>query len=315
MGFEGDDFLNAQFDDFKPNGYNSYAAPPPPGAKAEVNVEEALNDQDFDDDKYACSVPKSLVGIAVGDQIRITRNADERAVYTVAEKRDDEDPNIVRMGTDARERLGTSNTFAADLISPVCAVGLTDEEAEEAGEFVERLVDDGSYTAMVVMAPHGGGIEDGSDFQAEAVAEALGCSSWICKGYAKDGGGYSRWHVTTTKVSPRSFPGLKVIANRGFTYAVAFHGMAADGILVGGGASMEFKELVRDAILDALSDPDIEVTAVDGGPNSGTSSKNVVNWITVDGEGGIQLEQSSKVRDDHWQEVADAVISVYSQLI
>jgi phage replication-related protein YjqB (UPF0714/DUF867 family) len=222
----------------------------------------------------------------------------------------------VRMGSGARERVGTNDSFAGTLIKPVAAVGLTDEEAEAASEFAERLIDDGENNTLVVIAPHGGGIERGSDRQAEAVTAALGCSSWICKGYKVGGGAYGRWHITSTKVSPRSFPGLKVIADRGFEYAVAFHGMAAAGVLIGGAGPDELKEMLRSAILDELSDPDIDVViAQQGDANSGMSSKNVVNWLTADGFGGIQLEQSSKVRNDHWQEVVDAVINVYSQLI
>jgi phage replication-related protein YjqB (UPF0714/DUF867 family) len=307
-----------EFDQFRdlPNAQYNFVPQPPSVTNKAVNVKSTLQNQDFKNDDQACSVSKSLAGILIGDQIRIVRGPGEHAVYTVADRQMGENPDVVRMGVSARERLGTSDPFAGMLIRPVVASNMTDEQAEAAGEFVERLVDDGSNTGLVVIAPHGGGIEDGSDRQAEAVTAALGCSSWILKGWKVGGGSYDRWHVTSTKINPRSFAGLGQIAKRGFAYSVAFHGMSAAGVLIGGGGPDELKQMLREAILDELSDPDIDVViAEQGDANSGMSSKNVCNWLTEEGIGGIQLEQSMKVRDDHWQEVVDAVISVYSQLV
>jgi phage replication-related protein YjqB (UPF0714/DUF867 family) len=308
----------ADFDQFRdlPNPQYNFVPLPPAALNKPVNVTSPLQNQNFKNDDDSCSVSKSLAGILIGDQIRIVRGPDEYAVYTVVDRQMGENPEIVRMGVSARERLGTSNPFDGVLVKPVLASNLTDEEAEALGEFVERLVDDGSNTGLVVIAPHGGGIEDGTDLQAEAVTAALGCSSWIVKGWKQGGGSYDRWHVTSTKISPRSFPGLGLIAKRGFAYSVAFHGMSAPGVLIGGAGPDDLKEMLKDAILDELSDPDIDVViAEQGDANSGMSSKNVVNWLSDGGVGGIQLEQSMKVRKDHWQEVVDAVVSVYSQLI
>lgn len=312
--------FEANFDEFRdlPNGNLGFAqAPPPPSvANVAVNVSAALQNQSFKSDDQACSVAKSIPGVMVGDQVRIVRKDNEYALYTVAERRVGDNAGVVRMGLQARQRVGTANPFAGALVRPVVASDLTDAQAEAANEFVERLVDDGNNTGMVVIAPHGGIIEVNTDRQAEAVRSALGCSSWICKGWKAGGGGYSRWHITSTKISPRSFPGLGVIAKRGFAYSIAFHGQSNGGVLIGGAAPLELKQLVRDAILDELSDPDIEVVIADpNDDNSGASPKNVVNWLTADGFGGIQLEQSPTVRNSHWEEVANAVINVYSQLI
>lgn len=310
-----------EFEDFRygPNGNYGFAPPPPPPpavTNAAVNVIETLQNQNFKNDDRACSIPKSLAGILIGDQVRIVRSDDEYALYTVAGRQIADNPDIVRMGTQARQRLGTNNPFAGMLVKPVVASGLTDAEAEDASEFVERLVDDGNNSGLVVIAPHGGSIEANSDRQAEVVTAALDCSSWICKGWKAGGGGYERWHITTTQTSPRSFPGLGVIANRGFAYCVAFHGMSAGGVLIGGAAPHELKQIVKTAILAELSDPNIDVVLADpNGSNSGASSKNVVNWLTADGLGGIQIEQSPAVRNGHWQEVANGVIHAYSQLI
>jgi phage replication-related protein YjqB (UPF0714/DUF867 family) len=306
-----------EIDDFRDLSIAAYNfAPPPVMVNAAVNVTNTLQNQSFKNDTQACSVPKSLAGIMVGDQIRVVRNANDYALYTVASRRSEDNPDTVRMGLGARQRLGTDNPFAGTIIKPVVASNLTDAEAEAADEFVERLVDNGNNNGLVVIAPHGGVIERNTDRQAEFVTAALNCSSWICKGWKAGGGGYDRWHITSTKISPRSFPGLGVIANRGFAYSLSFHGQSAAGVLIGGAAPQELKQLVRAAILDELSDPDIDVEIAEPNqPNSGASAQNVVNWLSADGFGGIQLEQSMAVRNAHWQEVANAVISVYSQLI
>lgn len=310
--------IQSEFEDFRdlPNANFAFAQPPPPVTNAAVNVTATVQSQSFKDDEQACSVPTAIAGIMIGDQVRIVRNANDYALYTVASRRISDGPDIVRMGLAARERLGMSDPFAGMLVKPVVASGLTDAEAEAADEFVERLVDNGNNSGLVVIAPHGGIIERNTDRQAEAVTAALGCSSWICKGWKAGGGGYDRWHITSTKISPRSFPGLGLIANRGFAYSVAFHGKSDPGVLIGGAAPEELKQMLQSAILDELSDPDIDVVIAEpDDANSGYSPHNVVNWLTADGFGGIQLEQSPSVRNAHWQEVANAVINVYSQLI
>jgi phage replication-related protein YjqB (UPF0714/DUF867 family) len=220
------------------------------------------------------------------------------------------------LGLDARQRLGTAHGFEANVINPVVATGLTDAQAQLTGEFVERLVDDGKNAALVVIAPHGGMIEARTDRQAETVTAALACSSWICKGWKHGGGCYRRWHVPSTRLSPRSFPGLALIANRGFDYAVAFHGISSGGVLLSGTAPQALKVMVKSAIVAALRDPEIEVAiAQPDDASSGGSPHNVVNWLTADGMAGLQIDQSPIVRAKYWREVADAVISVYSQLI
>jgi phage replication-related protein YjqB (UPF0714/DUF867 family) len=313
--FEVDEFG----DDFRglPNGNLGFAQSPPGPVvtNAEVNVIAPLQNHSFKNDDQACSVSKSLAGVMIGDQVRVVRGDNDYALYTVLARQIGDEPDVVRMGTSARQRVGTSNPFAGTLVKPVVASGLTDAEAEAADEFVERLVDDGDNVGLVVIAPHGGIIEVNTDRQAEAVTAALGCSSWICKGWKAGGGGYDRWHITSTRISPRSFPGLKVIANRGFAYSVAFHGMSSAGVLIGGAAPHELKQMLKAAILDELPG-NIEVEIAEpGDANSGHSEKSVHNWLTADGFGGIQIEQSPNVRNGHWEEVANAVINLYSQLI
>ena len=102
----------------------------------------------------------------------------------------------------------------------------TDAEAACNGEFVERLDDDGTHTALIVIAPHGGDIEAHTDQQAEHVSSQLagkGVSSWRCKGWHPRGA-FAHWHITSTDIHEASFPLLNSVISRGFRYAVAFHG-------------------------------------------------------------------------------------------
>ena len=71
------------------------------------------------------------------------------------------------MTAEGRERLGASGEFDAIVDSQITDLIHDDGEAEKLGEFVERLTDDGVHTAMVVIAPHGGLIEEYTDHQAE----------------------------------------------------------------------------------------------------------------------------------------------------
>jgi hypothetical protein len=182
----------AEIEDFRDLPIANYNfVPPPVVVNAPVNVTTTLQIQSFKNDEQACSVPKSLAGIMVGDQIRVVRNANDYALYTVASRRMEDNPNTVRMGLSARQRLGTDNPFAGTLIKPVVASDLTDAQAEAADEFVERLVDNGNNNGLVVIAPRGGISERYTDRQAEFVTAALNSSSWICKGWKAGGGGRS----------------------------------------------------------------------------------------------------------------------------
>lgn len=265
-----------------------------------------------------CSVAVEFgAWLEVGDQVRIYRTADEYALYTVTELREELDPTIVRMSQAGRARLGTVDPFAGTLDTVITASHLSDAEAQAQSEFVERLLDDGVHTGLLAAAVHGGKIEVNTDRQAERMATLLpGISTWICKGWRRPSGAFTRWHVDSAEVSPNSFPGLATIAGRGFDHVVSFHGMSAAGVLLGGCAPVELRELLRVAIIDAIGDLSIPVV-VSGtdGPLSGVAPANFVNWLSNSGHGGIQIEQSLVVRSLYWQAVTDAVASVLGPLL
>jgi phage replication-related protein YjqB (UPF0714/DUF867 family) len=259
------------------------------------------------------------IGCALGQQVRVIKSEDQLALYTVGEARRERPPTIVRMTAEGRERLGASGEFDAIVDSQITDFIHDDCEAEKLGEFVERLTDDGVHTAMVVIAPHGGLIEEYTDHQAERVAAELqGISSWRCKGWNPDGGAFDRWHITSTDIHEASFPLLKKIINRGFTHAVAFHGFSDDDILIGGGASDSLKTELKEAIDDAVNNEGggckviIRIARAEDNFN-GDSPENIVNRLS--NGSGIQIEQALAVRERCWSEIADAVASVYRRIL
>ncbi|WP_181197984.1 poly-gamma-glutamate hydrolase family protein [Enhygromyxa salina] len=302
-----------------------------PSVVRSIKVRRARNNQPILGRPEHLSIDDDLaVYLSLGDQCRVVRSNGRVALYTVGDVRSEKGNKRVRMSEAARERLGTSGIFSAKLHTQVVAEGLTDEEAKDQSEFVERLVDDGEQDELVVLAPHGGSIELRTELQAEYMrsrVEALGrpVSSWICLGYKKGGGAFDQWHITSTDLSPNSFPGLDALVDRGpegagFTNAVIFHGLSGDNVIVGGGAPMALKDDIRQAIDDAFAalDPplEIEVTIATGNEgHSGDSTRNVVNWLTKDGVGGIQISSSKAVRlnKTHREAIVDAIIAVLYQ--
>lgn len=281
-----------------------------------VAVSTSLGSQSLD--KWECSVSSAIgAKFPVGSQFRVRRSSSEFAAYTVREIRSQDSSNAVRMSSSARKRLGTSNTFSATLHPVTATTTLSDSQAKSASEFTEWLGDSNSNQGLVAIAPHGGAIEINTNLQAVRVGELLaGVSTWCCNGWKSGGGTYDRWHITSTVISPKSFPGLAAIAERKFAYSVSFHGMSASGILIGGAGPLELKQQLRDAIKAAFGSTSVSISIASKGDKlSGTSSKNVTNWLTAGGAGGIQLEQSYEVRTKHWATVASAVAKVYAGLI
>lgn len=290
-----------------------------PPANVAVSILQAKISQSIVSKAEQLSIDNDLAGmLGLGDQCRILRPDGSVALYTVGDVRPEQGTDKVRMGLQARARLGTTTNFAATLQTKVVA-DLTDAEAEAQSEFVERLVDDGSNTGLIAIAPHGGWIEMHTDDQAALVQSLLagkGASSWICKGYKQGGGAYERWHVTSSELSRRSFPGLDAIADRGFGYAVSFHGMTHEIVLIGGSAPNEIKQMVKSAILGAVAGSGIEVSVANATDlYNGDSPDNVVNWLTAGDQGGVQIEQCLRARSVYGLDIAAAVAGVFDQLI
>jgi phage replication-related protein YjqB (UPF0714/DUF867 family) len=229
-----------------------------------------------------CSVNANqiqMMGLNTRQQVRIerpTENGTTLALYTI-ETTHDEEPNSVFLDyvdpDDVEERFGvpTEGPFQCKINSQVAAVGLDDDHAKDYSEFIEHLTDDGQNSELVVIAPHGGDIEEHTDEQAAHVAKQLPSNCvpvWMCKGFKKGGGAFARWHITSTDISEESFPKLKTIYGRHFKYAIAFHGFG-DGKSICIGGITEDKNLKQDIkkeIVYAVSGFQIDVYMDDDCP-------------------------------------------------
>ncbi|MFC9359783.1 poly-gamma-glutamate hydrolase family protein [Rhodococcus sp. NPDC057014] len=191
---------------------------------------------------------------------------------------------------------------------------MSEAEAEVQGEFIERLEDDGHHQRLVVLAPHGGAIESHTDRQAEQVYASLGSHDstlWACKGWRPAGNAYRAWHISSGDLSVHSFPLLGSLGARRFRWAVSFHGYRGPDVLIGGRAPALLKSDVRNAVARALHGSGVRVRIADPGERySGESASNLVNRLTVDAAGGIQIEQSRHPRKLYGDAVAAAVSEV-----
>ena len=262
------------------------------------------------------------------EQVRIefpTANGTTSAIYTVTTFHNG-NADLVFLGGKIKCQLQNcqlSNTDACkgEVKAQITITGIDDKEAEERGEFIEYLSHDDRNHKLVVIAPHGGEIEQWTDKQAEYVrnyyfpSECV--SLWICKGFSsKDGAdAFERWHITSTELSEKSFPKLNSIFGQKFEYSIAFHGWKQNSICVGGSVDNDLKGEIKDAIKSALeaegSDIDVKDSYCPEDFN-GNNPKNIVNRLGIK---GIQIEQSRKARDDFHDVIAQAVVNAISSRI
>lgn len=69
---------------------------------------------------------------------------------------------------------------------------MTDTQGEAQGEFVEYLSDNAQNKKLLVIAPHGGEIEEYTDKQAEYIFNQFSSqhvSLWVCKWFNRNEGG------------------------------------------------------------------------------------------------------------------------------
>ncbi len=269
------------------------------------------------------------LGVPEGGQIRVARDSNEYAIYTVLEARPEAPNDIVRMGDEARCRLdlagqtfpgveqdecpGPGNDcsivedeFDADLSATVVDPEQSVEDARENGGFVERLDERGSDT--LILAPHGGGIEPKTDEQAAIAGEEAGLTTWRAMGWRVGGGSFTRYRVPSRLLDPASFPELAEIADERFENAVSFNGLCEEGIEVGGNASTAFKQVIADAINDALPTCAVVAEPVD----DFTSDDLLVNRF---GDQGVFISQSWNIRRAYAERVARGVASVFDESI
>ncbi|MEF8790458.1 MAG: poly-gamma-glutamate hydrolase family protein [Haloarculaceae archaeon] len=249
-----------------------------------------------------CRLPAAVLawaGTDVGRQVRLRRGR-ECVLSTV-------------VGTTDGAVVAPETAGMLDGVGPLRVAGAapTPPASLPAGQFVEQAREGGP---LVAVAPHGGNVEPHTDGQARRVGER-GAAVWTCRGWWPEGRAFDRWHVTSADIHPASFPELDGLLGEGsgkrggFEAAVSFHGWRHDGVGIGGGAPRSVRQRVTDAVRRVLPS-DVPVERIDEGDYVGDSPENIVNWLTRDGAGGVQIEQSTRVRWRHGSAVADAVANV-----
>jgi phage replication-related protein YjqB (UPF0714/DUF867 family) len=283
-----------------------------------------------------CAIDRESLDVlnsAVGRQVLVTRTAKRLALYTIAARIDVAGPTV-RVGTVGLARVEDPT---GEPPAPKLKAALETDFLGGAPTAPVRLTEDllgTASTGLAVMAPHGGRIEPGTDDQAGAVYELLAkkrkpVRAWIAQGF-DPAGAHRCWHITASQISEHSFPGLSTLfggaGSRGpFAHAVAFHGQNdSDAIIVGGGLAQDathtaLKARLRDQLRDALravTEHPPAVVVRRSGPLAGIERANIVNRVTVRGN-GIQLEQPAAVRADDAQRAAvvRAVAAFYAELI
>ncbi|MFT7618428.1 MAG: phage replication-related protein YjqB (UPF0714/DUF867 family) [Planctomycetota bacterium] len=271
--------------------------------------------------KEGCSIdpnnPNLPDGIEEGDQIRLTRHdGTDFAVYT-AFLRSEWRAHVgrLRLSLDGRLRMnyGPLSGEQVAVSSVVVADGLSKAEAKAHGELVEFVGnDEDSRTharTLLILAPHGGTIEINTDKVAERIHKSSqfiqNSILWGCLGYKVGGGAYTRWHVTSASISPRSFPKLRhlLLYQGRFDRALSIHGHSGADILIGGAGTTATKISIKKHLLAADLSAAVRVLTP-GMPLAGASPHNIVNRYTDD---GIQIELPLNIRHLHWETVADAI--------
>jgi hypothetical protein len=315
-----------------------------------------------------CRVTQTLLddlGRQAGEQIRLflpsltVTATSQSALYTADLYTDAENPGTILMDDLAIWKINDATAIAAGATLSAGAFGLAPSctdgtflfgEASASKSFVERHTVVGESTPqLLVIAPHGGNVDQLTASQADSALATLGslgkCAlGWICEGKWGSNQTFNRWHITTDDLQPASFPALAELLactpayqpGVAFRYVVAFHGNGGPGpsVIVGGRAELAARQAVHDALVAALAGTGTRVcvagpladtggadcSGLDVGSLGASSSTNLINRLspndgTVAGQGGIQIEQSLDVRTSHGTEVAGAVATALAGLL
>lgn len=178
------------------------------------------------------------------------------------------------------------------------------------GHRTEYLFDDGENDGVLVCAAHGGEVEPGTAETAIELATRLpSATCWAVLGY-DDESAFDRWHPPSTAIDPADHPLLAAIADRDFETVVSLHGLADEGLLVGGGTDQTTKEIVRDR-LDPVVTADARI--VSEGEYAGVHPDNFVNWLAAGEDGGLQIEGGPRVRSREAGAVVDVLVELLSR--
>lgn len=223
---------------------------------------------------------------------------------------------LSKLGISADTSGTTSNRFdtCGWVTEALASYDATASTTSSIGEFVHDPVGVGR---VAFTAPHGGGIEGNTEQQVKFLDEtaALNFNAyyWAVKGRGNTQ--RSRLHITSVDLSERSFDGLSHIANHqaDIRQVVSFHGHGGGNcsignplgdVLVGGGAPQAYREALANVIALYRAGAGLAASALTLRTDfslctgiAGADPDNYVNRFSDFSE-GVQIEQSSAVRDD-----------------
>ena len=265
----------------------------------------------------------AVLGLTVPDDFNrpgartqvLLSDRDLHAIVTVAAVLPEVGPDdaMVAMGDPDRLFAGAEPSATVSVTTDVLA----------AEQLLETVTTSGD---VAVIAPHGGAIERHTEAQASMVADdpRLDVDLWACAGRGVDQ--FRRLHITSDDLSEQSFPGFRALLGREHRIAVSFHGFnsatkpgttTALDVIVGGQFDVDRRYELADRIRHALTGQQtfaVYVATACSDPFAGLSPRNMVNRLA--GPGGIQIEQSSRLRQFYdgprlvAKAVADALLAV-----
>ncbi|MFB6161091.1 MAG: poly-gamma-glutamate hydrolase family protein [Haloferacaceae archaeon] len=281
-----------------------------------VRGTSALDDRSIYSEKR-CFLSTRLLrdrGLRVGDQVRL-RHADDPdryANFTVTTALSPLSPTVW-LSDGGQRRLGDEAPFRVRVSSRAVRSRLSPAQANARTEITERTANarDGR---VAVTTPHGGEIEPRVSRQVRTCGERLRTAGVPAARYAALGygdavmGAFDRWHVTSTDVSPRSYPEFGRLLERSYDFAVAFHGLADDRLVVGGLAPRRVKATLKRRLEGTV---DVPVRVAEEVPDARTGGRSPANFVNRIAPGrSLQLEQPLAVRRRSGDAVARTVAEV-----
>lgn len=249
----------------------------------------------------------AALDVAAGDQVRV-EGAGRAAAFTVSETGAGRDlDHAVALSAAGFSRLDTDAAFEGR-VSATVPVEAPYDEAWRAGQYVETVWGDPGGRVLV-LAPHGGAIEFGTDDVAVRVHRGLrerghASTLWMGHGFGPDA--FSRWHVSSNRMSARSYPALERVAAERYPCAVALHVHTEEYLSVGGLVDDAVREAVADGLRDGL--PGRFGVRTEGGRNMGREPSNLVNRLTDGGASGLQVEMPPLVAYRYREHVVESVL-------
>lgn len=297
-----------------------------------VHARDADSSSLAHDTKHSITISQSVASaleITEGQQVVLSNpNASPQrvgtgryiAAYRVVDITDSGDAGV-ELGTEGRQYISDEASFEAELRNQVPDNTLTVAEACRRNEFTETLHIDDYSSDIAILAYHGGEIEANTDESADWCYKkckqyGVAADVYTARGYGKQN--FSRWHIGSSSMHLRSFPKLREVVSRQYDLAVSFHlhdtpdDDESPKVLVGGLVDRSLRDRTAGRLDDALPSKYEYITDHDQHSMMGVSHENVVNWVTRDGESGLQLEVTPRISQIHrktvGREVALAVL-------